>query len=49
MVIVNVVEGEGFEPSVRYRTPAFQASKLNRSDIPPKLVVLPNFHPRICI
>ncbi len=30
-----MVEKEGFEPSVRYRTPAFQASKLNRSDISP--------------
>ena len=33
-----MVEGEGFEPSVRYRTPAFQASKLNRSDILPKKI-----------
>ena len=32
-----MVEEEGFEPSVRYRTPAFQASKLNRSDILPRL------------
>ena len=31
-----MVEREGFEPSVRYRTPAFQASKLNHSDISPK-------------
>ena len=30
-----MVEREGFEPSVRYRTPAFQASKLNHSDISP--------------
>ncbi len=32
----DLVEREGFEPSVRYRTPAFQASKLNHSDISPK-------------
>ncbi len=34
-----MVEREGFEPSVRYRTPAFQASKLNHSDISPKKTI----------
>ena len=31
-----MVEGEGFEPSVRCRTHAFQASSFDRSDILPK-------------
>ena len=33
-----LVEREGFEPSVRCRTLAFQASKLNHSDISPPVV-----------
>lgn len=37
----NLVEGEGFEPSVHCCTPAFQASKLNRSDILPRKGILP--------
>ena len=30
----------GFEPMVPQGTPAFQASKINRSDISPKSVIL---------
>ncbi len=35
-----MVEGEGFEPSAPYGTPAFQASKLNHSDILPNKEVI---------
>ena len=35
-----MVEREGFEPSVPQGTPAFQASKLNHSDISPEKSIL---------